>query len=292
MGMRIQTNVHSLIAQRNLTNTTSKLGHSMEKLSSGFRINRSRDDAAGLAITEVMRGKIRGLNQAKRNTNDAVSMLQVAEGAMNEMSNILVRMRELAVQSSTGTLSDRERGYLNREYVQLASEIDRIANTAEFNDNRFFKATEESAHYVIQVGTNASKVEDNEDAIAIDLAGLKFSTQDLGIGKGAEIGPVKGIDETPSRDAIRSKLGVVDDALSRLAEERANIGAMQSRLESTINNLGVSVENLDTAKSRIKDVDIAEETANLAKQRVLAQSGLSVLAQANTMPDMALALLR
>ena len=138
MGMRIRTNTQSLHTQRQLQNNTQSLNNSMAKLSSGYRINKSRDDAAGLAVSEVMTGKIRGLNQAKRNTNDAISMVQVAEGAMNEMGNILIRMRELTVQSGSDTLGDKERSYLNREYVQLVDEIDRIAATTEFNENKFF----------------------------------------------------------------------------------------------------------------------------------------------------------
>lgn len=294
MSMRIRTNVHSLIAQRHLGNNGQTMGESLERLSSGYRINKSRDDAAGLAVSETMRGKIRGLNQAKRNSNDAVSMLQVAEGAMNEMGNILVRMRELTVQSATDTLGEKDRSFLNKEYVQLAQEIDRIAATTEFNDNKFFSLSEDNprTEYVIQVGANHSPSNSNTDTLSINLEGLKFTSADLGIGKNAEIGPVSMDEKGPSREEISQKLGTLDQALGRLSSERATLGAMQSRLDSTVNNLSISIENLNTANSRIRDVDVAEETANLSKGRILVQSNLSVLSQANQLPDMALTLLR
>jgi flagellin len=241
-----------------------------------------------------MRGKIRGLNQAKRNANDAVSMLQVAEGAMNEMGNILIRMRELTVQASSDTLGDRDRSFLNREYVQLAHEIDRIAATTEFNENKFFVEDSDNprTEYVIQVGPNDTPVEANRDTLSINLEGLKFTSEDLGINKGSEIGPENMTEGGPARDEISGKLTVIDGALERLASERATIGSMQSRLDSTINNLSISVENLNTARSRIKDLDYAEETSHLAKQKIISQSALSVLSQANQVPEMALALLR
>ena len=294
MGMRIRTNVTSLVAQRHLSNNNKTLGESLERLSSGYRINKSRDDAAGLAVSENMRGKIRGLNQAKRNANDAVSMLQVAEGAMNEMGNIMIRMRELTVQASSDTLGDRDRSFLNREYVQLAHEIDRIAATAEFNENKFFVADDDNprTEYIIQVGPNNTPVESNQDTLSINLEGLKFTSADLGFNTESEIGPKNMEEEGPSRDDIAAKLTTIDSALERVASERATLGSMQSRLDSTINNLSISVENLNTSMSRIRDVDYANETSLLAKQRILSQSNLSVLSQANQLPEMALSLLR
>ncbi|NRA44274.1 MAG: flagellin FliC [Oligoflexales bacterium] len=294
MGMRIRTNVTSLVAQRHLSNNNKTLGESLERLSSGYRINKSRDDAAGLAVSENMRGKIRGLNQAKRNANDAVSMLQVAEGAMNEMGNILIRMRELTVQASSDTLGDRDRSFLNREYVQLANEIDRIASTAEFNENKFFIEDGDNprTEYIIQVGPNNTAAESNQDTLSINLEGLKFTTEDLGINTGSEIGPINMTEEGPSRNDIAGKLTTIDSALERVASERATLGSMQSRLDSTINNLSISIENLNTSMSRIRDVDYASETSLLAKQRILSQSNLSVLSQANQLPEMALSLLR
>ena len=295
MGMRIKTNVQSLVAQRHLQENSGVLAKSMEKLASGSRINSSQDDAAGMAVSETMRGKIRGLNQAKRNAGDAVSMVQVAEGAMNEMGNIMVRMRELTVQAASDTLGDHERTYLNKEYTQLAGEIDRIAGSTEFNGNKFFVPNEgknPTDQYTIQVGANRSTPEMNRDTITIDLKGLRFTSQELGLGKGSEIGAENYGDKGPTVGMISEKLTTLDNAMARLSNERANLGALQSRLGSTINNLGVSVENLETAKSRIKDVDVAEETAELTKDRILVQSNMAVLAQSNQLPEMALSLLR
>ncbi len=290
MGMRIRTNTMSLVAQRQLTNNTKSVGDSIEKLSSGYRINRSADDAAGLAVSETMRANIRSLNQAKRNTNDAVSMLQVAEGGMQEMTNIIIRMRELTMQSATDTINDLDRSYLNREYTQLADEIDRIAGTTEFNGRRFFvKDSDTPDEYTIQVGKDN---EPGKDTISIDLRGLKFNSNDLGIGKEDEIGPMAADGKGPSREAISAKIGTLDNALNHIAQERANIGSLQSRFSSTINSQSIAVENLSASRSRIVDVDFAEETAELTKGKILSQSGVAVLSQANQWPEMALALLR
>lgn len=293
MSMRIRTNVTSLISQRHLTNNSKQLSESMEKLASGFRINRSKDDSAGLAIAESMRGKIRGFNQAKRNANDAISMLQVAEGGMAEISNLLIRMRELTVQAATDTIGDSDRSYLNKEYTQLASEIDRIAATTEFNGNKFFVENPKGVtEYVIQVGANNSSEEENIDTLKINLEGLKFTAADFGIGKEAEIGPLSAAESGPSRADIASRLTVLDEGVQKIAERRAGLGAIQSRLDSTVNSLSINVENLDTARSRIIDVDYATETAELAKSRIIVNSNLSIQSQANQMPEMALALLK
>lgn len=291
MGMRIRTNVPSITAQRFMSDNKDAMSKSLERLSSGYRINKSSDDAAGLAISESLRGKIRGLNVAKRNANDAVSMVQVAEGSMNEMTNILIRLRELTVQSSTDTLGERERSYLNREYTQLADELDRIGNSTEFNGIKIFDKDSDREQFVIQVGTNGTTPDQNTDTIAISLAGLKFNTEDLGIGKGAEIGSLDG-QEGPSLEDISSKLNVIDEALSKIASERATLGSVQSRLGSALSNLAVNVENMETAKSRIKDVDFASETAELTQARILTSSSTSVLQQANAAPEQVLQLLR
>lgn len=290
MGMRIRTNVSSLTAQRHMAQNNNDMKSSLEKLSSGHRINKSADDAAGLAITENLRGKIRGMNVAKRNANDAVSMVQVAEGSMNEMSNMLIRMRELTIQSSTDTLGSREREYLNREYTQLVDEMDRIGKSTEFNGTRMFDPEQELSEFVIQVGVNESTPEENSDTISINLEGLKFDSESLGLGKEDEIGPNDGGDG-PDRQTISEKLTTIDDALSKVASERATLGAIQNRLQSAIGNLEVSVENQSVAKSRIKDVDFASETANLTQARIMTASNLSVLAQANQAPEQALRLL-
>lgn len=291
MGMRIRTNVASLTAQRYLLNNSKKQMESLERLSSGFRINKSSDDAAGLALSEGLRAKIRGLNVAKRNANDGISMLQIAEGSMNEMANIMIRLRELTVQSASDTLGDAERSFLNREYTLLVDEIDRIAKTTEFNELKLFD-TGEKSEFVIQVGTNGTSSESNQDTIAINLEGLKFSSEDLGLGKESEIGPKTLDDSAPSRDEIASRLTVIDNAIGRFASERATLGSIQSRLGSAVNNLSISVENLNTAKSRIKDVDFAEESTRNTQARVLKASSSAVLAQANQAPEVALQLLR
>lgn len=290
MSMRIRTNVASLTAQRHLSNNQTNTQQSFERLSSGYRINKSSDDAAGLAVSENLRGKIVGNNQAKRNANDAISLVQIAEGSMNEMSNILIRLRELSVQAASDTIGDSERSYLNKEYTQLVDEVDRIAGSTEFNGRMLFQE-EDVDQYVIQVGTNASEPEDNKDTITIGLEGLRFNSEDLGLGKEAEIGPKESGESGPDREEIASRLGVIDTALNRFAKERANLGSIQSRLQSSINNLSITVENMETAKSRIRDVDFAQETANLTQARILSASNLSVLTQANQGPEMALQLL-
>lgn len=291
MGMRIRTNVSSLITQRYAAENQQKMQSSMEKLASGYRINKSADDAAGLAVSEAINAKTRGLNVGRRNANDAVSMIQTAEGAMNEMTNIVVRMRELTVQAASDTIGDTERGYLNKEYVQLTNELDRIKNTAEFNGTFFF-SEEANDEFVVQVGTNGSSPDENVDTITIKLDGLKFDTEELGLGNESEIGPSETGGSGPSRDDIAAKLGTLDNVLSRFASERATLGAQQSRFQSAINNLGISVENLTTAKSRIKDTDFAAETAKLAQSRILTQASTSTLSQANASSDIAVSLLR
>jgi flagellin len=252
----------------------------------------SSDDAACLAITENLRGNFRGMNVAKRNANDAVSLVQVAEGSMNEMSNILIRMRELTVQSSTDTLGERERGYLNKEYTQLVDEMDRIGKSTEFNGTKIFDKENPLAEYVIQVGTRGTAPEENIDTLRINLEGLKFDSETLGLGKESEIGSKEDGEAGPTREEISMKLGTIDNALTKIAGERATLGAVQNRLGSAISNLGISVENQTAAMSRIKDVDFAEETAKLTQSKIMTQSNTSVLSQANQAPEMALALLR
>lgn len=294
MGMRIRTNVSSLTAQRYMTENNASLATSLERLSSGYRINRSADDAAGLAISESLRGKVRGLGVAQRNANDAVSLVQIAEGGMNEMTNILIRLRELSVQAATDTIGERERGYLNREYTQMVDELDRIALSTEFNGTKIFDPNGTKSEFIIQVGTNGTDPSLNTDTIKIGLEGLKFNSTSLGLGKNSEIGPkdFTSGDAGPSRDEISAKLGVVDSALDRIASERATLGSIQGRLNTAIGALGSSIENMDSAKSRIKDVDFASETAKMTQNKILLQSNLSVLSQANAMPEQALQLLR
>ena len=292
MGMRIRTNVSSLVAQRFMERNNNDMQASMERLSSGYRINKSSDDAAGLAISENLRGQVRGLNVAKRNANDAVSLVQVAEGSMNEMSNILIRMRELTIQSATDTLGEQERSFLNKEYVSLVDEMDRIAKSTEFNGRKIFDLENDLSEYVIQVGTKGSEPSANVDTITVDLQGLKFNSETIGFKKESEIGAKNAGDTGPSREDISAKLGTIDTALNRLATERASLGATQNRLNSALSNLGISIEAQETARSRIKDVDFAAETASLTQARIMTQSNAAVLAQANQSPEMALGLLR
>jgi len=292
MGLRIRTNVSSLIAQRNVGQNNRELQDSMEKLASGYRINNSKDDAAGLAISENLRARIRGLGQAGRNASDAVSMVQIAEGGMQEMGNMLVRMRELTVQAASDTVGDRERGFLNKEYSQLAQELQRVANVTEYNGNKFFIPTEgkDQTEYVIQVGVNGTSPDENKDTLSMNLESLRFNFEDMDIRPGDEIGQEDGGDI--GRENIATKLTSVDTAIEKLSSERANIGALQSRLESTINSISTAIEAESSANSRIRDVDYAAETARSAQSRIMNQSSVAVLAQANQGGEVALSLLR
>jgi flagellin len=293
MGLRIRTNVASANAQRNLGNSTHALGEDMGKLSSGYRINKSADDAAGLAISETLKAKTRSLEQAKRNANDGVSLIQTAEGSMNEVSNILVRLRELATQSASDTIGNQERSYTNREYVQLVNEIQRISNTTNYNGTPLLSGGEavgDESMFTIHVGSGDGQIE-NTDTIRIGTENLKINVEEMGLGTESEIGPIEGGDEF-TRETAAAKLSVLDNALQLVASNRAYLGAQQSRLNSTINNLGVQTENMKSTNSRIRDVDFAEVTANFTQNKILQQAGASVLAQANSSPEIALALLR
>jgi flagellin len=293
MGLRIKTNVASVNAQRNLGNSTSALQENMGKLSSGYRINKAADDAAGLAISESMKARVRSLGQAKRNANDGVSLVQVAEGSMNEVSNILVRLRELATQAASDTIGNTERAYTNREYVQLVNEIDRISNTTEWNGTKLLAGQEElgdETMFTLHVGAGDGQTP-NTDTIRIGVENLKVSVEELGLGTEAEIGPAE-VGDDFTRETAAQKLTVIDSALEKISSNRSYLGAQQSRLNSTINNLGIQIENLKSANSRIRDVDYAEETATFTQNRILQQAGMSVLAQANSAPEVALSLLR
>ena len=294
MSLRIRTNIPSIQSQTAMERTERATTESMAKLSSGYRINKAADDAAGLAISETLKGKIRSSVQAKRNANDAISMIQVAEGGMNEISNILIRLRELATQAASDTVGNLERSYTNKEYVQLVDEIDRIADTTEFNSFKMLKGSagnDGKEELVFHVGSGDGTVE-NTDTVSLNLDLLNMSSDEVfGLGKEAEIGP-----ETRTgsfeRETAAAKLTVIDEAIQRLAETRAVLGSKQSRLNSVVNNLEVSIENSQASNSRIRDVDFAEETANFTQQRILSQAGTSVLSQANAYPELALNLLR
>lgn len=276
MGLRINTNTASLNAQRNLR--TSKLGldKSLERLSSGFRINRAGDDAAGLAISENLRAQTRGLKQAQRNAQDGISLIQVAEGSLNEISSIMIRLRELAVQAASDTIGPVERQFLNVEYDQLVSEIDRIADGTEFNGTLLLSGTGSILDF--QVGT---RNDPHIDRLSFDASKADANSAALGVN----------LTSVADKASAQNSLSAIDSAIVSVSAMRADFGAIQNRLQSTINNIAVSVENMSAANSRIRDVDIAEETAEMTMNNVLLNAGTSVLAQANQTSQVALGLL-
>jgi len=281
MALTINTNIASLNAQRNLSVTQGQLNKSLQRLSSGLRINSSADDAAGLAISENMRGQIRSMNQSVRNANDGVSLIQTAEGSLNETSNILIRMRELASQSATGTVGSTERGYIQDEFTKLTSEIDRIANATEFNGTKLLDGSLSAAGGGISFQIGARNVAAN-DRISMTV----------GSAKAADLGIVAGTDKVDTQLNAQNVLDKIDTAIKNVSSMRGGLGATQNRLQSTINNLQVAIENTSAAESRIRDVDVASETANMTRANILTQAGTSILAQANQGPQAALTLLR
>lgn len=306
MGLRIRTNVQSLVAQRHLEQSTDRVNKHSTRLASGYRINRAADDAAGLAISEVLRADVRSLGQAKRNASDAISMVQVAEGGLEEVNNIMIRLRELSIQAASDTVGSRERQYLNNEFMQLKDEVDRIAISTEFNGTRLLVGNKEldpslmSSHNYspleVQVGKDFLPGPDSLEApnpihvIRIDFSDFNTTTEgegSLGIGSAQNS---EGTNVTSKADA-KSSLNLIDTAMERVASHRAKLGAFQNRLESTQTNLGTMVENLDTARSRIRDADFASESAELTQSSILQQAGVSVLTQANQLPQIALKLL-
>lgn len=293
MGLRIRTNVASLKAQRNFGLNSEAQTSSMEKLSSGYRINKSADDAAGLAITDTLLSKIRSADQARRNANDGVSLIQVAEGSFNEVTNMLIRLRELATQAASDTIGNTERSYANKEYIQLVDEIDRISNSTEFNGMKLLQGAEGNGgvgELSVHVGIGGDS-ENNIDAIKVNIEDIKMGTVFLGLSKESEIGPIESGIEF-SRSTAAEKLTTIDVALKTIAGSRAVLGAKQSRLTSAVNNLGVQIENMNSSRSRIKDVDFASESANLTQQSILSQAGAAILTQTNQLPQLALTLLR
>lgn len=276
MGLRIATNVPALTAQRNLYGTGNALQTSMARLASGARINKAADDAAGLAISENLKAQIRGFRQANRNANDGISLVQVAEGGMTEVSNMLVRLRELAIQAASDTIGERERAYTNIEYQQLKEEIERTANATKFNGVSLLNGT--GGVFDFQVGTQNNEF---EDRIQFDtgvgnatLAGLKLEEANIG-----------------DKESAKESLGMVDEAINYINGARANYGALQSRLQSTSEYLMVAEENYSAANSRIRDTDMAVESTALAKNQILQQASTAVLSQANTQQQLALKLL-
>ncbi len=276
MGFRINTNVASLAAQRSLGVTTRETESNLAKLSSGSRINKASDDAAGLAISEKMKANIRSMKQADRNANDGISMVQTAEGGLNEVSSILTRMRELAIQTASDTVGDVERNMTNMEYQNLKQELDRISQVTEFNGQKLLDGN--GKKYDFQIGVNNNEF---QDRISYDSNFVNARVDQLGVSE-LDVG---------TKEASQTSLAAVDSAIERVSGYRSFLGAIQNRLTSTSNNLQVNVENLSQANSRIRDVDYAEASAQQAKNSILNAAGTSVLAQANANGQAALKLI-
>ena len=257
MALRVNTNVEAFNAHRNLAQTSTALSKSMEKLSSGLRINRAADDAAGLAISEKMRAQVNGLAQAQRNSLDGISLVQTSEGALNEMHSILQRVRELSVQRANGTLSSSDQTAIDTEVGQLTAELGRINSNTTFNGLDVMQG-----NFTFQVGANSN------ESIGISITQLDFSSISAG------------------------DISSIDNAITSVTDNRTKLGAVQNRLEHTINNLGVFQENIASAESRIRDVDVAAEMVNQTKLQILTQSGTAMLAQANQGAQGVLSLLR
>ena len=277
MGLRINTNIPALVAQRNLRNTRGALDKTLERLSSGSRINHAGDDAAGLAISESLRAEIRGLGQTERNSQDGISLVQVAESALGEISNIVIRMRELAVQAASDTVGPTERGFLDREYQQMMEEIDRISNSTEFNRVPLLNGT--ANMFEVQVGTHNNPTVDRIKLF--DASSADVNVVALGIN----------LSSVADKANAQNSLAALDTALNQVVSTRASFGAIQNRLQSVIANIQISKENLSAANSRIRDADLAEETSELTKNQILMQSGTAVLGQANSTVKSVLSLL-
>ncbi|MGK7345379.1 MAG: flagellin [Candidatus Nitrospinota bacterium M3_3B_026] len=281
MALRVYNNVFSLTAQRHLGNNNSALGSSLERLSSGLRINRGADDAAGLAISQALRADIRSLNQALRNANDGISLINTAEGALSEQSSILIRMRELASQAATGTVGDTERATINNEFNLLRDEITRISQVTEFNGQKLIDGSlaSSASSVVIQVGmqnTSFDRINLNTavDLTAIDATALGLDTV-----------------QVSAVDAALTAMDKIDSALSVVTSGRGKLGAVQNRLINTINNISVSAENLQAAESQIRDADYSKEISDFTKNQILVQASTAILAQANLVPQSVLQLL-
>ena len=276
MGLRITTNVSALNAHKNLGMTNRAMSTSMARLSSGFRINQASDDAAGLAISENLKAQIRGMRQANRNANDGISLVQVAEGSLNEVSSMLIRLRELGVQAASDTIGDTERKFLDVEYQQLKSEIQRVTESTNFNGYDLLNGT--GGVIDIQVGVNNDPF---KDRISFNAAAANATLEALGMTS----------ESAATKEGAQLSLDAIDNALISVNAIRANFGAMQNRLTSTSNNLLVADENLSAANSRIRDTDVAAETSEMTRNNIMLQAGISVLGQANNSQQMALKLL-
>ncbi|WP_139904164.1 flagellin Hag [Clostridium thermarum] len=308
--MIINHNLNAMNAHRNMSANNVSSGKAMEKLSSGLRINRAGDDAAGLAISEKMRGQIRGLNQASRNSQDAISMIQTAEGALNETHSILQRMRELAVQAGNDTNESTDREEIQKEINQLTSEINRIANTTEFNNQKLLNATAGSttsasgtnpakSSFTMQVGANENQtmtlefVDMSSEALGIaSTSGTTGFTSTNTVTDGTNNTVNAKALDVSSASSAGNAISVIQTAINKVSAERSKLGAYQNRLEHTINNLSTASENMTAAESRIRDVDMAKEMMNFSKNNILSQAAQAMLAQANQQPQGVLQLLR
>ena len=280
--MRIQHNIAGINSYRNLGVNQRNLSKNLEKLSSGFRINRAGDDAAGLAISESMRSQINGLNQAAKNADDAIGLIQTAEGALTETHSMLQRMKTLATQSANGTYTDEARANIQKEFNQLKTEIDRIADTTEFSG---VKPLLVDNNMKFQIGT--SNVTQNQ----LEITSVSMKAADLGKGVGAGPASLDAVDLSKLDDANKG-MAVIEKAITNVSDYRATLGAAQNRLEHTVNNLNVTSENITAAESRIRDTDMADEMTAFTKNNILAQAAQSMLAQANAQPQGILSLLQ
>jgi flagellin len=276
MGLRIATNVTSLQAQRQLGLTRLDLDKTLERLASGSRINHAGDDAAGLAISENLRSQLRAMRQARRNANDGISLIQTSEGGLTEISNIIIRLRELAIQAASDTVGDPERVFVDREFQALKQEIDRIANVTQFNGTPLLNG--KAGIFEMQIGIKNNPILDriiyNGEKSDATLDALQLGGESVATKQGAQL-----------------SIGIIDDSLQRVSSVRADLGALQNRLQSTINNLAVTEENLAAANSRIRDSDMAEVVSHLTKNNILMQAGVSVLGNANNTNQSAIKLL-
>ena len=276
MGIRINTNIMSVNAQRNLKSAQGTLASSNEKLSSGSRINKSADDAAGLAISENLNASVRSIAQANRNAQDGVSFIQVAEGGMNEVSNMVTRLRELSIQAASDTVGAQERGYIDKEAQQLKSEVDRIAQSTKFNGTPLL--TGEGTKLDFQVGKGNNEF---QDRISYDPSKTNVTLDALGL---ASV-------DLKDKGSAQAALGSLDTAIGVMNENRSGLGALQNRLNVTISNNEIAIENFSAAKSRLKDADIAQVSSELARDMVKTQAATSVLSQANQSTAVALKLI-
>ncbi len=275
MGLRVNTNVASINAQRNLATATGRLEGNFRRLATGLRIATAADDAAGLAISERLRSQVRSLEQGKRNANDGISLVQTGEGALNEVSSILTRLRELSVQSANGSVSGQDRNTLNEEFRSLVDEIDRIGRSTEFNGVKLLDGSSSTVSFQVGFGITTGI-----DSLSLSLTPALATTLAL---NSLNIG---------ASGSATTSITTIDSAINSISSIRGRLGAVQNRLNSTIANLGVQVESLSAAESRIRDVDVAYETAQLTRNSILQQASISILAQANAAPQSALTLLR